>query len=241
MSDERLAAGADGCKAGWIVVVVDVSGCAVRRCFVAPTFSELLLQTTECTAVAIDIPIGLPRRLAAAGRPVDLEARALLSPNRRNSVFSAPPRGVLQARSYEEANELHRENSDGGQGMSRQAFGLLQKIADVDDLMTPRLQKRVVETHPELSFMELNDGSPLSFPKLSAPGMLARVRLLTRVGCLTGLEEEAGQVAAGAKPDDVLDAAAAAWTGARFVRGEAIRIPDDPGVDQRGLRMEMWR
>jgi predicted RNase H-like nuclease len=125
--------------------------------------------------------------------------------------------------------------------MSRQVFGLLQKIADVDDLMTPRLQQRVVEAHPELSFMELNDGKPLSFPKTSAPGRACRVRLLTRGACLTGLEEEAAHVAGGAKPDDVLDAAAAAWTGARLVRGEAIRIPDDPGVDQRGLRMEMWR
>ncbi len=241
MNEGQLAAGGDGCKAGWVVVVVDVDGCRVRRCFVAPTFSELLLQTTECAAVAIDIPIGLPGTLARGGRTVDRAARTLLSPNRHNSVFSAPPRGVLQARSYEEANELHRANSDGGQGMSRQAFGLLQKIADVDDLMTPRLQQRVVEAHPELSFMELNDGEPVPFPKSAAPGLLARVRLLTIVGCLAGLEDAAAEVGTGAKLDDLLDAAATAWTGARVVRGDAIRIPGDPEVDQRGLRMEMWR
>lgn len=39
-----------------------------------------------------------------------------------------------------------------GKSLSRQAFEIISKIREVDDLMTPELQTRVFEVHPELSF-----------------------------------------------------------------------------------------
>lgn len=235
-----LVAGADGCRAGWVLVVVDIDQRKVLRCAVAPTFSELLLQTSDCAAVGIDIPIGLPDRVARGGRGANRDARELLKPRRHASVFTTPPRAVLQAREYEEANELHRANSEGEIGMSRQAYGILPKIAEVDDLMTPRIQQRVFEVHPELSFMELNGGVPLEHGKSRAAGILARMRLLAGVGLTEGLEELAGNLGK-AGIDDLLDATAAAWTTGRIIEEEAIRVPESPETDVRGLRMEIWR
>jgi predicted RNase H-like nuclease len=224
-----------------VFVVIDVgTPPTIVRCSVAPTFSELLLQTGACEMVCIDIPIGLPRLLPEGGRACDRAARGLLKPTRHASVFTAPPRGVLEARSFEEANELHRAHSEGEVGMSKQAFALLPKIAEVDDLMTPKLQRRVAEVHPELSFMELNAGEPLAYAKLGAAGLLSRMRLLTEVGLTAGLEDAADRMGK-AGLDDLLDATVAAWTARRMCLGLAARIPDQPEVDVRGLRMEMWR
>ena len=235
-----LVAGVDGSRAGWVYVVINADRRRVESCSVAPTFSELLLQTTPCTLVGIDIPIGLPDTVPRGGRSADREARSLLRPRRHPSVFSAPPRAVLQARTFEEANEAHRANSLGGIGMSRQAYGTLPKIAEVDDLMTPRLQRRVVEVHPELCFMELNGGAPLVLAKSKAGGVLARLRLLAAVGLTEALEDIAGDLGR-TRLDDLLDAVAAGWTACRVLEEAAIRIPESEEVDVRGLRMEMWR
>jgi predicted RNase H-like nuclease len=51
--------------------------------------------------------------------------------------------------------------------------------------------------------------------------------------------EEARVVARPAAPDDLLDAVAAAWTARRLVEGVAERLPAEPAVDRRGLRMEI--
>ena len=40
--------------------------------------------------------------------------------------------------------------------------------------------------------------------------------------------------------DDLNDAFAALWTARRILLGQAQRIPDEPDIDARGLRMEMW-
>ena len=41
-------------------------------------------------------------------------------------------------------------------------------------------------------------------------------------------------------PDDLLDAAACAWSAARIAVGEGRRFPADPARDETGLRMEIW-
>jgi predicted RNase H-like nuclease len=236
----KLVAGVDGSRSGWAFVIVDAAAGRVQACSVAPTFSELLLQTTSCEIVGIAVPIGLPDTVPRRGRSADREARGLLRPMRHASVFTVPPRAVLQARSYEEANELHRAHSEGGIGMSRQAYGILPKIAEVDDLMTPRLQRRILEVHPELSFMELNGGAPLPLARSNAGGALARLRLLGDVGLTSGLNELVGDLGQ-TRLDDLLDAVAVAWTAVRVVCEQAVRIPSVEEVDVRGLRMEMWR
>jgi len=234
-------AGVDGCRAGWVVVVARlVDGqFAEPSAVVVPTFRDVLDRTTDCRAVAVDIPIGLLESAQPGGRAVDREARKLLSPN-ASSVFSPPPRPALGARSYDEARNAVAQVSD-GRSLSRQAFGILPKIAEVDRLMTSELQGRVFETHPELCFSEMNGGRPLEHRKSTAAGALGRIRLLDGYGLAGVLSTAAAMIGNDAKLDDVLDAVAALWTARRYAEGKAIVIPDITEVDAKGLRMEMWR
>lgn len=102
-------------------------------------------------------------------------------------------------------------------------------------LMTPDLQRHVVEGHPELSFMALNDATPLPHSKHSAAGMLMRWQLLDQAGLVPAVQMAAERAGKDAGMDDVLDAAALAWTAARMAAGTAERIPSPPPVDsQRG-------
>ncbi len=190
-------AGVDGCRSGWVVA----SAAGVR---VVRTFAELIELRFEL--VLIDIPIGL---LDEGPRACDVEARKLLGP-RRSSVFPAPSRRLLRARSYR------------GQ-CSKQLWNILYKIREVDDVMTPRLQRRVREAHPECSFALLN-GAPLRFPKKTREGLAERRALVGPVPKLAGATE-----------DDVLDACALLWSAQRTER----RGLGNGERDARGLRCEI--
>jgi predicted RNase H-like nuclease len=124
--------------------------------------------------------------------------------------------------------------------MTLQGFGILPKIREVDEIMTPDLQRRIVEVHPELCFYEMNRRRPVVEPKKTAEGRRLRIRLLEGVlgrGLFSVLESGPG----GVGPDDVLDAMAVSWTAERVLRGREIRIPKERPRDSRGLLMEIVR
>ena len=141
--------------------------------------------------------------------------------------------------SYPQASAAFRSLC--GKRIPRQAFALYPKIAEVDRLMSPPLQARVVEVHPEVCFWALAGGRPMDHYKKTPEGFQERRQLLAIA--LEGVPipdwAEAQVFARPAEPDDVLDAAAAAWTALRFVEGRAGRLPANPPTDAKGLRMEM--
>ncbi len=125
----------------------------------------------------------------------------------------------------------------GEPGVSAQLWNLGPKIMEVDAALTPTLQARVIETHPELVFLRLNDGRPLP-RKADAEGVALRRDLLLRDG-FVDLDEwlGRGRKGTGAKPDDVLDACAAAIA----ARDTTRVVPDgDAPRDARGLVMQIW-
>ena len=63
------------------------------------------------------------------------------------------------------------------------------------------------------------------------------VLLEEKLGTTIWPREEAFEIARPAKPDDVLDAAIAAWTARRVAEDNAERLPTNPPMDRRGLRM----
>ncbi|MFP5072041.1 DUF429 domain-containing protein, partial [Pseudonocardia nantongensis] len=86
----------------------------------------------------------------------------------------------------------------------------------------------VVEAHPELSFRTLAPDVGFANKK-TARGAGQRIAALTRwVDPATAL----GDLPAGTRLDDVLDALVTAWTAARVARGEAEFL--GPGRDARG-------
>jgi predicted RNase H-like nuclease len=183
----------------------------------------------EVGAVGVDIPIGLaddgPRRC-------DEEARQVLGA-RRSSVFPAPVRSVLGARTYEQA--LTRSRSARGVGLSRQAWHLVPRIKEVDRLLDPTRQGRIFECHPEAAFAALH-GVPMSHAKKSRPGREERLVVLRPL--VPGIEGLVARPPKGAAPDDVLDAAVVAVT-ARALLGGKVRRLGDRGHDARGLVQEI--
>jgi predicted RNase H-like nuclease len=178
-------------------------------------------------AVGIDVPIGL---LDDGRRACDEAARRRVGA-RRSSVFPAPSRHVLEAASYADARQILRDR--GGASMSAQAFGIVLAIKSVDDVMTPALERRVVETHPEVSFAAMVGGE-LAAKKTTA-GVAQRIRALsTWLDALAALAEAPREVPI----DDALDALACAWSAQRFAAGQA-EILGDGTRDSRGLVMRI--
>lgn len=229
-------AGVDGCPGGWVAAVVTglVTGPAARtvRWVVLPDAAAVL--GLDADVIGIDIPVGLPD---AGSRACDLAARRLL-PGRASCVFPAPPRPLLAAAgSSDYVAACAAGRALDGRALSRQAWNLLPRIADVDAVLVAAGTDRVVEVHPEVSFATMA-GAPLP-PKRTRPGAGARLAALARAGLLPDAVPPTGRTP-GARPDDRLDALAAAWSAARWHAGRAIVLPaGDPPRDARGLPMRI--
>lgn len=207
--------GVDGCRAGWIAIALGDAGQADG--YFVERLDELLDVIRDVQAVAIDIPIGLP---SGGRRRADIEARRLLGP-RRSSVFDAPVRAAVTAATHAEASAISRELT--GQGLSRQSFALAPKILEAER-WSAAAPISVWEVHPEVSFA-IMIGHPAESPKSTWSGLRERQRALERAGIRLADIGPAGRKAGA---DDVLDAAAAAWSAARLRRGDGISLPDPP-------------
>ena len=121
-------------------------------------------------------------------------------------------------------------------GISQQTYNILGKIRDADRAMTPALQARMTESHPEVTFWALNGGEALAHNKKRPEGRAHRLLLLERV-----FGESVGALSPprGAGWDDLYDAAVLAWTASRVANGVESRLPETPEVDAKGLRMEI--
>lgn len=226
--------GVDGARGGWLAISYDTAQRELKP-QIHGTFPDVLGSYPDVTCIAIDIPIGLAE---GSPRRCDIEARKVLGP-RRSSVFPAPDRRLVDVAFYAEANGLSRSLL--GKGIPAQAFAIYPKIAEVNRVMTPQLQERVVEVHPEVSFWALAGQQPMLYPKRTVEGFEERRALLARAfgGVDIPTREMAGRLVSRAGADDLLDAMVAAWTARRFAAGEAGRLPENPETDVRGLRIEM--
>jgi predicted RNase H-like nuclease len=203
-----LVAGVDGYRKGWVAVSLDPSGDV--QVSTHPTFSEVL--SLSARVIAVDIPIDPPGRGA---RPTDAAARAFVR-GRASSVFETPPRAALEARTFAEASEIARTIT--GKGISQQAFALGRKILEVHALA--EVDERVIEMHPEVSFCQLA-GDALAESKHTPEGLERRRALLAAAGItLPG-------AVPGVPEADLLDAAAGAWTAARYSSSEARAFPSE--------------
>jgi predicted RNase H-like nuclease len=106
--------------------------------------------------------------------------------------------------------------------------------------MTPELQMRVIEVHPEVCFWALA-GRPMDHHKGTAPGYEERRALLAAAldGVRIPERAEAARHLRSAEADDVLDAIVAAWTARRYAERRAGRLTTAPPVGGGGIRMEI--
>jgi predicted RNase H-like nuclease len=217
---ELAVTGVDACARGWVAVTLGPG--EVVRIAVAASLDGLPLAGLA----GIDMPLGL---LAGGWRDADVLARRALG-RRGVTVFAIPPRPVWECESYAEASGLCRELT--GKSFSVQAWGLRRKIGEADQYRrraaAPRrtagpgrpdapgsADVRLYEVHPELSFAALA-GGPLADSKHTAAGLAARRDLLARTGIDVPL------LVPGAAENDLLDAAAVAWSARRIAAGQAV-------------------
>jgi len=243
LSAEIWVAGADGCPAGWLVVLRELSGKHSPLTRIAPAFADLLALPEAPRIIAIDMPIGLPDRTTIGGRAPDIAARANLGA-RQSSVFAVPSRAAVMMNHYAAACTMALETSDPPRKISKQTWHLFPRIREIDALMTPVLQERVFECHPEVAFWAMNGESALSEPKKVKsrpyqPGLALRRRLLIEAGFAPEFVSATHFRPSAAGPDDFLDACACAWTAARILGGAARTFPAEPPIDARGLRQEI--
>ncbi|WP_331272964.1 DUF429 domain-containing protein [Motilibacter deserti] len=224
--------GADACKGGWVGVVPhEGSAQALFGAHIGLLVERATALAGPLAAVAVDIPIGLPTR---GRRRADAEAARALGP-RRSSVFRTPVRAALEAGTYALAAAANRELA--GEGVSAQAYALREKALEVDAWLRSGTHPDVREAHPELSFAALA-GAPLAYPKRTWNGMNARRGLLEAVGIVLG--DALGEAGERAAVDDVLDAAAVAWTASRIARREAHSLPGPPETLEDGTACAIW-
>jgi predicted RNase H-like nuclease len=233
MSGGTRVLGADVAQGRWVGVVLDGAGLTAH---LAPSIGELVAAASaggRLHVAALDIPIGLPD---AGRRRADALARALVG-RRASSVFTTPVRAALEQADHAAAAAVNRALA--GEGVSRQAHGLREKVLEVDAWVRAPAPPgvRVVEVHPEVSFAALAR-APLAHRKKTWAGAAERQDLLRRAGIAPG--DDLGAAGAWAGVDDVLDAAVAAWTALRVARGEAVRHPDPPERFTDGWPAAIW-
>lgn len=127
---------------------------------------------------------------------------------------------------------------DPGKGISQQMFWILPKIKEVDDFMTSERQGRIREAHPEMTFLRLNGYRALA-KKRCNEGQKRRRDLVAASG-FTNVDKWLGALPSRVKVDDMLDACACAIAARHAFEGQRNCVPDRPGTDARGLRMEIW-
>jgi predicted RNase H-like nuclease len=236
-------AGADGCKAGWIVAFASTSHADVHV-RVVTKFADIFVAPEQPGVVAVDIPIGLPAHVGPQGRGPERAVRPLLG-ERQSSVFAVPSRSAVYAPDFGAACRLALETSDPPKKVSKQLFMIAPKIREVDETLrfAPELIGRVFEVHPEVAFWRLNGERALREPKKIkgrpyGPGLALRRTLLASHGIPHTVTEQAAP--AGAACDDLLDALACAAIARRILAGRATSFPDPPLRDEVGLPVAIW-
>jgi predicted RNase H-like nuclease len=212
---DAAVVGVDACPRGWVFVTLRAGHAEAG--FV-PTIDALSMAAAGAQVIGVDIPIGLVER---GHRAPDVAGRKALG-SRSSTLFLTPVRAAVEAADHAQASAI--ELAINGVGTSRQAFGLSARILEVERWLADA-PCDVLEVHPELSFAAMT-GGVLRSSKRTWTGAVARQRALAAAG--VDLSNVDPAMTGPASVDDVLDAAAVAWSAWRAARGQARTLPDPP-------------
>lgn len=226
-------AGIDGCKAGWIMMTLGEE----PRYEILRSDEELLNTFNEFDRIFIDMPIGLEEE--EYNRECDMLLRKKLGKEYAPSVFSPPIRSALHAPSYVEANMQSFEITE--KKLTVQSWNITPKIRVLDRFLTesPELQEKVLESHPELLFMNLNGGM-IYQKKNTKKGLRHRLDLVKEFEPVAAdffreIKEEYRRNEV--EEDDIVDALVLALSAKQSVEKGIKTIPDNPPKDSQGLKM----
>jgi predicted RNase H-like nuclease len=224
-------AGIDGCKAGWILFSLDEE----KLYKIIRTDDELREEFDAFDRIFIDMPIGLEDEVYT--RECDALLRKKLGAEYAASVFSPPIRPALHAPSYVEANMQSFEYTE--KKLTVQSWNITPKIRILDDFLTtsPELQDKVLESHPELLFMNLNRGM-IYQKKNTKKGLRHRLDLIKEhepvaADFFREIKEEFRRNEV--EEDDIVDSMVLALAANQSVEKGIKTIPEEPPVDSKGL------
>lgn len=231
--DKRFCSvGIDGCKGGWIVASICKGELKITR------FSSIneIAETIPFDIALIDMIIGLPDKKHQS-RP-DAEARQFLKPKLKSSVFNAPCRRAVKAKTNEEQNKANCEEL--GKGLSPYTISIIRKICEVDEFLLEKkdYKNRIMESHPEVCFASFSGGDNL-LSKKYVKGIMDRIKLLKKYLPVTLELITKETIKNKCNEDDVVDAICLAITANLFKQGKAQTIPSEPKQDAEGLPMQM--
>ncbi len=231
--------GVDGCRAGWLLIVLPTNPTCGPAVQVMDDFVSVLQAARDNILTLCDMPIGLPDGRRLRERQCDRLARGRLG-HRSSTVFPVPTRPAIYCSDWEQANRVQRRLT--GRGISRQSWGIAPRIREVDRALRAdtRRQETLRESHPELGFAALNGGEAVARSKHQYAGIRQRLDLLrNHVKEIDGLLENWVPARSGIGADDVLDAAVMAVHARLGVRSGITSLPVHAEYDAAGLRMEM--
>ena len=225
-------AGMDGCKAGWLLISFS-EGDAKYEVISDQEGLKAAFETYD--RIFIDMPIGLEDEEYT--RECDRLLRKKLGTDYAPSVFTPPIRPALEAPTYAEANMMIFEYTE--KKLSLQAWNITPKIKQVDGLLrtNPEYKEKVLESHPELLFQEMNGGMIFQKKNLKK-GVRHRLELIKEKEPVADdffrdIKEEYRRSEVG--EDDIVDAMALAYF-AKKAEIDGIRtIPEVVPFDVEGL------
>ena len=229
----KYVAGIDGSHAGWISVIRQIDKANYYKLVFSKDLS--VLCNDRINLALIDMPVGLDKKIFTGGRIVDKLARKKLI-KRKSSIFNAPSRLTLKAKNYQEANKINKKQ---GLGLSKQSWNLIPKIKELEILMQQDNRPLIFESHPEISFQEMNN-KELNYSKKERLGIEERKKILESNGFeIEFLNKHLREKNRNFKHDDFLDACAISWSALRVSKNKNKNIPEKGVKDEKGILMQM--
>lgn len=230
---ECFVVGIDWMKPCWLAAEIRGNEVSVRK---LAHISDIGRYYLDADAVLIDIPVGLPEDTKEDAERPDREARAYLATGRKPSIFPVPCRQVIGIEDYSQASAENQRIL--GRKLTSQSHGFMKMIRQVDMFLAenPDWKYRLAESHPEVAFQMLNQGTGLAHSKHTPEGIAERIVILQYYGI------DASYVLDGVKPkqyEDVLDALCLAVSAKIGCENGFRTIPENPVCDRMGLKMQM--
>lgn len=226
----QILAGVEPVSGGWLVAPGNLQGItlAPQPAYVLGSLAEVLDYRPSFSVVALHAPVGTQEK-PNDERSCDTTARGLLG-RRRAAIVRAPSKALLEATSFEEAQEI-----DPSVDIVR--WRSLAKAAESIREVQSWRQRTVWEVSPELTFKQMNDGNDLTYGRRTMLGRQERIELLTRK--LPGAERVLKERPKGVREDKLIDALSDLWTARRIMAHAISRAADPPVWDEEGVRMDI--
>lgn len=232
MQEAQKFVGVDGCRFGWIAVVIQ--GQEIT-CSIYKHWQDLWITHQDYQTMLVDIPIGLTD--VNFERSIEPLMRRVLE-RRKSSVFTPPARPSLSESNYKNALKINRNVV--GKGISIQSFNIASKIKELDEFLKNGHHERLFEAHPEICFHFLNHSKTPLHSKKTKQGIEERISILKLYqakieGYFKHFNKQIQRQFA--SPDDIVDALCLALTA--FLANGELKFISQGQIDRHHLPIQI--